>query len=213
MRNLIATLITLAASNAAANPFPNWAEQKFALFSSNDYTTTETAVDVQSAGTVSMLWTALPPSDWSTRKASWDWSVTKSVPPTDLTQKGGDDRNLSLYFVFMPEEIARENQSASIRTLLAVEDARVLMYVFGGNHQIGDVLPSPYLGDRGRTIIQRAAGTGDYTESVDLAADYARAFGGEATALVGLALSADSDDTDSQISARLENLKLDSSLD
>ncbi|NBT32975.1 MAG: DUF3047 domain-containing protein, partial [Rhodobacteraceae bacterium] len=74
--------------------------------------------------------------------------------------------------------------------------------------KIGDVLTSPYLGDRGRTIIRRSAGTGSYTESVDLATDYTRAFGGEATALVGLALSADSDDTDSQISARLENLKL-----
>ncbi len=208
MRNLIAALFTLAASNAVANPMTNWTEQKFALFSSNDYTATETSVDVQSAGTVSMLWTALPPSDWSTRQASWDWSVTTSVPPTDLTQKGGDDRNLSLYFVFMPEDVTRQNQSASIRSLLAVEEARVLMYVFGGNHKIGDVLTSPYLGDRGRTIIRRSAGTGSYTESVDLATDYTRAFGGEATALVGLALSADSDDTDSQISARLENLKL-----
>jgi hypothetical protein len=209
MRNLIATLLTLAATSTAANPFPNWTEQKFALFSSNDYTATANAVDVQSAGTVSMLWTALAPSDWSTRRASWDWSVATSVPPTDLTQKGGDDRNLSLYFVFMPEEIAQQNQSASIRTLLSVEEARVLMYVFGGEHQIGDVLPSPYLGDRGRTIIRRAAGTGTYTETVDLAADYGRAFGGNATALVGLALSADSDDTDSRIVARLENLKLD----
>ncbi|APO88498.1 DUF3047 domain-containing protein [Marivivens sp. JLT3646] len=209
MRNLIATLLTLAATSAAANPFPNWTEQKFALFSSNGYTATANAVDVQSAGTVSMLWTALDPSDWSTRRASWDWSVATSVPPTDLTQKGGDDRNLSLYFVFMPEEIAQQNQSASIRTLLSVEEARVLMYVFGGDHQIGDVLPSPYLGDRGRMIIRRAAGTGTYTETVDLAADYERAFGGNATALVGLALSADSDDTDSKIVARLENLKLD----
>ena len=209
MRNLIATLLTLAATSAAANPFPNWTEQKFALFSSNDYAATANAVDVQSAGTVSMLWTALAPSDWSTRRASWHWSVATSVPPTDLTQKGGDDRNLSLYFVFMPEEIAQQNQSASIRTLLSVDEARVLMYVFGGNHQIGDVLPSPYLCDRGRTIIRRAAGTGTYTETVDLAADYARAFGGNATALVGLALSADSDDTDSRIVARLENLKLD----
>ena len=209
MRNLIAALFTLTASNAVANPMTNWTEQKFALFSSNDYTATETSVDVESTGTVSMLWTALAQSEWSTRRASWDWTVTKSVPPTDLTQKGGDDRNLSLYFVFMPEEIARDNQSASIRSLLAVEEARVLMYVFGGDHEIGDVLPSPYLGDRGRTVIRRAAGTGSYGETVNLATDYARAFGGDATALVGLALSADSDDTDSQISARLENLKLD----
>ncbi|WP_438987890.1 DUF3047 domain-containing protein [Marivivens donghaensis] len=209
MRNLIATLLTLAATNTAANPFPNWTEQKFALFSSNDYTATANAVDVQSAGTVSMLWTALAPSDWPTRRASWNWSVTTSVPPTDLTQKGGDDRNLSLYFVFMPEEIGQQNQSSSIRTLLSVEEARMLMYVFGGDHQIGEVLPSPYLGHRGRTIILRAAGKGTYTETVDLAADYSRAFGGNATALVGLALSADSDDTDSKIVARLDNLRLD----
>ena len=52
MRNLIAALFTLAASNVVANPMTNWTEQKFALFSSNDYTATETSVDVQSAGTV-----------------------------------------------------------------------------------------------------------------------------------------------------------------
>jgi hypothetical protein len=43
---------------------------------------------------------------------------------------------------------------------------------------------------------------------VDLAGDYARAFGGSAGALVGLAVSGDSDDTDSTISAAIANLSL-----
>jgi hypothetical protein len=29
------------------------------------------------------------------------------VPPTSLAQKGGDDRNISLYFVFVPESMAQ----------------------------------------------------------------------------------------------------------
>jgi len=54
----------------------------------------------------------------------------------------------------------------------------------------------------------RPAGTGAHRENVDLAADYRRAFGGVPGALVGLAVSADSDDTNSRIRARVSGLVL-----
>lgn len=204
---LACTVIALAGM-AHAVPFSDWTEQRFAMFSSNDWAQGAGSVGVASDGTVSMLWTQMPPSDGSARRASWAWSVTESVVPTPLDQKGGDDRNLSVYFVFMPKEIADANRTAGIRTLLGIEEARVLMYVWGGNHARGAVVPSPYLGARGRTIALRPAGTGSFTEQVDLAADYARAFGGDATQLVGMALSADSDDTNGRIRAQLSNLQL-----
>lgn len=193
---------------ALANPLGGWTEQKFSLFSSNDWQQGADSVTVRSSDAASMLWTNLPATDWAARSASWSWSVNTSVPATDLARKGGDDRNLSLYFVFMPEAVARQNANAGIRQLLKVEEARVLMYVWGGNAARGAMLPSPYLGNQGKTIILRQAGTGAQNETVDLAADYQRVFGAPRTSLVGLAVSADSDDTNTVIAASLSGLRL-----
>ena len=66
------------------------------------------------------------------QKASWSWNVGTSVPPTDLSQKGGDDRNLSLYFIFAPQDLAAKAQDLGIRKLLGNPEIRVLMYVWGG---------------------------------------------------------------------------------
>ncbi len=187
----------------------NWSEQRFALFSRNAYDQRGQSLGVTSNGTVSLLWTALPDAMWQGTRAGWNWTVEQSVPATDLTLKGGDDRNLSLYFVFLPQDAAIAARGAGIRTLLDNAQARVLMYVWGGDHARGEVLPSPYLGDRGRSVILRPAGTGSASESVDLVADHRRAFGSDPAALVGLAVSADSDDTRSSILAVIEGLRID----
>lgn len=199
----------LAAQTATADvSFGNWSEQRFSMFGGNDWSQSRSGVTVASDGAVSMLWTALPDTLAEARSASWSWQVDSSVPRTALDRKGGDDRNLSLYFIFMPPDIAAENRGRPLRRLMNIEEARVLMYVWGGEHPRDSILPSPYLGDRGRTVALRPAGTGSNSEQIDLDRDYRRAFGGEATALVGLALSADSDDTDTSIRAGLSNLRL-----
>ena len=207
-RVFILTLAMMLPGLALAQPFGNWKEQRFSLFSGNDWAQTADGVSVVSDGAVSLIWTPLAPAQGKARKASWRWSVDQSVPATDLTQKGGDDRNLSLYFVFMPGDVAAKNRNASIRKLLSVKEARVLMYVWGGEHARGSVLPSPYLGARGKTVILRKAGRGEHRETVDLADDFAKAFGGAKTTLVGLAVSADSDDTDSTLKASLRGVRL-----
>ncbi len=83
------------------------------------------------------------------------------------------------------------------------------MYVWGGVHATGEILPTPYLGPRGRSIIRRPPGTGTAAERVDLASDHRRAFGEEPESLVGLAISADSDDTDTAVVARVTRLRID----
>jgi hypothetical protein len=206
---LVVLACGLTTSEAMATSFGNWTEQKFSLFSGNQWTQSSQGVQVISDGSVSLIWTRLPPSDGSASTAAWTWSVDISVPSTTLSQKGGDDRNLALYFVFMPPEVAKKNRNAGIRKLLKVREARVLMYVWGGNHAREVILPSPYLGARGKTIIRRPAGIGVFRESVDLATDYSRAFGAQKTVLVGLALSSDSDDTETMVRARLQGLRLD----
>ena len=211
MRLMTAALITLISTSATAGPvsFANgWQEQRLSLFSSNDYSFGQN-LGLVSEGSVSIAWTRVARDKWGSSGASWSWTVDQSVPPTDLSLKGGDDRNISLYFVFVPVALAESLEGANIRALLGNQDVRIIQYAFGGNHARGQVIRSPYgPPGQGVTIALRQAGTGSFNENVDLAADYARAFGGEKGALVGLAVSGDSDDTDSVIRAALGNLVL-----
>lgn len=185
----------------------NWTEQAFSLFSSNEFVLNADTLDISSEGTVSVLWKKLPPSMWEANQANWDWAVEVSVPATDLTVKGGDDRNLSIYFVFSPQEYLPKSKG-KLTDLLKNKDVRVLMYVWGGDHDRGEVLPSPYLEDFGKTIILQRAGTGRASEQVNLANDFLRVFGENPEKLVGIAISADSDDTRSTISSSISSLKI-----
>ncbi len=206
----IAAAIFAAPVVAGPVSFENgWKEQRLSLFSSNDYRFGPN-LSMVSDGAVSIAWTRVGEGEWDAKGASWSWKVDQSVPPTNLGQKGGDDRNISLYFVFVPEMVAPDLKGAGIRSLLGNKDVRVMQYAWGGNHRRGQVIPSPYAPPgQGVTIALRQAGTGSHSERVDLAADYARAFGGEKGALIGLAVSGDSDDTNSAIRAAIGNLTLD----
>ena len=206
----VASLVMLAGP-VWANSIPfdgGWNHQRFSLFSRNDYAQQGGTLDVASDGSVSLLYRALPQGIWDATDAGWSWQVSQSVPGTDLRQKGGDDRNLAIYFVFLPEGEAKRLQGTKVTKLLNNDAVRVLVYVWGGNHARGAFLDSPYLGNRGKTVVLRGAGTGQAREQVDLNRDYAQAFGGNATSLVGLAVSGDSDDTDSRIRARISGLTL-----
>lgn len=214
MRALSLALALTAALGCAASAGPvafdkSWSTQKFSLFSSNKYGFGGSALSIASDGSVSLAYRQLPQAEWGARKASWGWEVSQSVPATDLAKKGGDDRNASLYFVFMPQAEAEAlGPKANVRKLLTADSARVLVYVWGDSRGRGTQLASPYLGARGKTVILRPAGTGAHRENVDLAADYRRAFGAAPGALVGLAVSADSDDTESRIKASISGLTL-----
>lgn len=212
MRLAVSTiLLSVLASTASAGPvsFSNgWQEQRLSLFSSNDYNFGSN-LSMVSDDAVSIAWTRVGQGDWGSTAASWSWRVDQSVPATNLAKKGGDDRNISLYFVFVPQEKAAGLKGANIRSLLGNKDVRIIQYAWGGNASRGQVIASPY-GPRGQgvTIPLRQAGTGSHSEKVDLAADYKRAFGGSKGALIGLAVSGDSDDTKSVIRAAIGNLTL-----
>lgn len=212
---LAAALIGSALSLASVGPaaaeqvrFVDWKHQKFSLLGGNAWSQKGSALDVSANGSVSLVWSPVSANLRTARNATWTWEVRESVPPTDLTQKGGDDRNLSLYAIFLPSELAESAANQGVRALLNNADVRVLMYVWGGNHARGSMLASPYLGDRGKTIAMRPAGVGKHSESVNLVDDVRRAFQKENYALVGLAVSADADDTETKLAARIENLTL-----
>lgn len=205
----LALPVVLAASAVSAGPISfggNWNEQRLQLFNSNDYSFNGGSMSIASDGGVSLAWTRTARGDWGATGASWNWSVDQSVPATDLRRKGGDDRNISIYFVFLPEADAAAMEGANIRQLNNNPNVRILQYVWGGNHGRGSVQQSPYAPGQGANVILRAAGTGSNSENVNLANDFATAFGGAPGALVGIAVSADSDDTGSNIRASVSNL-------
>ncbi|MEM7752642.1 MAG: DUF3047 domain-containing protein [Pseudomonadota bacterium] len=206
----LATVLTLSAATAQAQSVAfdrSWKEQGFLRLFTNDYSFRGTQLDVVSNGTVSLVWRPVEGRLQSASSAAWRWRVTESVAPTDLTQKGGDDRNLALYFVFVDPASAAELSGANARKLLRNPNTRALIYVWGGNHSTGAILPSPYHPGL-RTKVLRTAADGTFSESVDLAADYRRAFGEAKGVLVGLGVSSDSDDTDGRVRASIADLRL-----
>lgn len=123
---LAAAVSTATAASAGPVSFASgWSEQKLSLFSSNDYNFGSN-LSMVSNGSVSIAWSRVGQSDWGANGASWSWTVNKSVPATDLSRKGGDDRNISLYFVFVPADVAPTLSGAGIRSLLGRSDVRVI---------------------------------------------------------------------------------------
>lgn len=201
--------MALLGTPAQALPFDGgWTHQTFPRRKANAYAQQGATLQVESDQGVSLLIRAVPEGQWGARAASWRWAVDEGVPATDLARKGGDDRNLALYFAFMPRADAERLVGAAPRRVLTDKAARTLVYVWGGQGRRGQMLESPYMGARGRTVVLRPSGTGAHQESVDLAGDYARAFGQAPDVLFGIAVSADSDDTAVRIRARIESLRL-----
>jgi hypothetical protein len=131
----------------------------------------------------------------------WRWRVDMAPPPTDQSMKGMDDRPLAVHVWFDAEP-----ESASPWTLMervgawlvdAPLPGKVLTYVWGGKGMRGDSLQNPYLGENGRLIILRpgTAPNGQwFTESVNIAADFEKAFGYMAPRPRYIAISGDTDD-------------------
>ena len=194
-------------ASARTVPFDgSWQDQTFLFQSANDYIQEGARLRILSDDSVSVLWRPAPRDVRDARRARWYWTVEQGVAPTDLSLKGGDDRNIALYFLFAPREHASDLEDASPDRVFQHEAVRILVYVRGGNHEPGTIVNSPYLEPRGVLLPLRGTGNGTFTESVDLDADFRRAFGTPPGVLLGLGISADSDDTDGVIEAELGDL-------
>ncbi len=205
----VLSMLALPASANTAVSLDDWRSQRFQLFKQVQFAGARDRMSIAADDAASIAYRVLPQSLHGARTARWSWSVSQSVPATRLDRRGGDDRNIALYFAFLPaSEAASVGPNASVGRLMRNPQGRVLVYVYGGAHSRGDFLPSPYLDGRGVTIIRRPAGTGSHAEEVDLARDYARAFGGAPGALVAMAISSDSDDTGSMVRAQVSGLTL-----
>ncbi|MCF6321936.1 MAG: DUF3047 domain-containing protein [Rhizobiaceae bacterium] len=197
-------------SNANPIQFTNdWKTLNFFRIPATQFMMKGKSVDIIARKSSSVIYRTLDKNLWNATSASWIWETSKSVPPTDLSKKGDDDRNISIYFVFLDRASAeRIGLSADIKTLLTSKQARIVIYSFGGDKARNTVQKNPYLGNRGVTIIKRSAKVGFFEETVDLANDYKKAFGSLPEALVGIALASDSDDTGGLVVARIESLRI-----
>ena len=199
----------LVAGWALADPVTfdgSWQEQSFVFRATNDFIQEGNRLTIRSDDSVSVLWRSAPRDVHHARQARWYWSVEQGVGPTDLSLKGGDDRNLALYLMFVPGELAREMEATPIGRVARHEAVRILIYVRGGHHAPGTIVSSPYLAPRGVLVHLRGTGNGAFAETVDLDADFQRAFGMPPGVLLGLGISADSDDTDGVIEAQFGDL-------
>jgi DUF3047 family protein len=189
----------------------NWKALNFWRIPATEYQMDGKVVEITARKSSSVIYSPVHRADWQAGVATWSWETLASVPPTNLAQKGADDRNIALYFVFLDRVTAEKiGEKAGIKRLLTSKQARILVYTFGGNKPAGTFEPNPYLGERGAIIIKREAITGAFKERADLLADYARAFGSDTVepVLVGVALASDSDDTGQLVRARVETLVL-----
>lgn len=212
MRLLIIMVLMVSSAPVAAATLAidgQWQEQKIPFMTSNSFVRDDEGVDIISDGGFSLLYRFLPRDLWMSSRGRWHWIVKDSVVATDLAVKGGDDRNVSVYFLFLPEAIAHAADDLGLSKVLRHKQMRALAYVHGGSYPRGEILASPYIEDRMVTIPLHAAIPGDTVEDVDLADDFMRAFGTEPSRLVGIGISADSDDTKGLIRARVEGLMLD----
>ena len=173
----------------------------------NDYGFLGSRLEIESDNAVSLIWRAVEPEFRNASRASWKWSVSQGVEVTDLTQKGGDDRNLALYFVFGDLETKSQIPRAQARQVLRDPSTRGLIYVWGGEEPWRGFEPSPYHSNLFYQIL-RPSGVGEFVEEIDLQGDFVAAFGTQSMALIGVGISADSDDTNGLIRASVENLML-----
>ena len=150
---------------------------------------------------------------WVRRQANWRWRVESGPPATDLATKGGDDRAIALYFVFARDENAARSAQGSTNLTSAMwwSSGTALVYVWGGIGARNGIVASPHMGSSGKLLLRQPGAIADgawRVEKADLAADFRRAFGREPGPLVGIAVSSDTDDTGSAVSAAIDGLML-----
>ena len=141
---------------------------------------------------------------------TWRWRVDQSIPATDLSRRGRDDRPLAVHLWFSPLP-DQTSFWGSLADIFGVpRPGYALTYVWGGTAERGARFANPYLDD-GVIIVLRpgtAATATWYEESIDIRADFRRAFGFEPPELAYIAISADTDDLAAQSIGRIADLRL-----
>lgn len=173
-----------------------------------------TVLRVQSDAAASTLAHPLDVDPARTPVLEWRWKVSAPVAGSDFRHKAGDDYAARVYVLFdyplarlsLPDRVA----IALARTLYGAElPAAALAYVWGTAQPAGSTGPNPYT-DRVRMIVvdSGAARAGQWIDvRRDVAADFRAAYGEEAPRIVGIAVSADTDNTGERVTAQFGDLR------
>lgn len=143
---------------------------------------------------------------------SWEWQILTQPTKANLQTKAGDDAGAKLCAFIQVDEskigLGTRLALAAARTLSGEPlPAATLCYVWGTpGEKVGQVFDNPYT-DRVKNIVVRDAATASelIAENRDLQADARKAFGKELpegpVMITGIALGADSDNTQSKAKA------------
>lgn len=171
------------------------------------------AVEARSHSAMALLARPIVVNLAATPVMCWRWLVDAPVARGDMTKKAGDDYAARVYVAF---DIPDTAMSSGTRFKLgvarrlfgaAVPDA-ALNYVWDNGHPVGFRRKSPYT-DRAELIVAETgagkAGTW-VVERVNIAADFARAFGSAAGKPIQLAVASDTDNTKSSARAAFADI-------
>ncbi len=173
------------------------------------------AIKVSATESVGFLYRELTVAQNTVTRLSWRWRVDMTPPATDQSMKGMDDRPLAIHICFdtqdsasgrwsLLDQVGRWTRTSPLR-------GKVLTYVWGGIRKRGDLIENPYLNANGRIIILRPGDspTGHwFPESVDIDADFERAFGYPPPKARVIAISADTDDKRGMSMAKVADLSI-----
>lgn len=138
----------------------------------------------------------------------WRWKVSQSLAASDLRSKAGDDYAARLYVTF---DLPLERLSGLDQ--LRIESARLISgtdipaasicYVWGHAQPVGAHGPNPYTDRVHMKVLESGPEhAGQWRElRVNLAQDWAQAFGGPMPPVNGIALSADTDNSGGSVQA------------
>ena len=194
-----------------------WQEFTFENKSPNKYSTCGLGcIEVISQSSVSMLGRSIQKKLTAKSVLSWEWKILQPVFLSDITLKGSDDRSLALYitFPFDPETASfREKLLRPMVELIEGKNApgRMLSYIWTGYGKADELYKSPFYGGVNVMIVKRNSSdplNKWQKESVNLVADYQRAFGSKPHKISEILIGADTDDLLGSSIGRLRNINL-----
>lgn len=173
-----------------------------------------TVLEVRSDAAASTLTHALAIDPAQSPRLQWRWKVSRALTGSDFSRKSGDDYAARVYVLFdYPVEKLSLGDRVKMslgRTLYGAElPTAAIAYVWGTAQKPDETGPNPYT-DRVQMIVVDSGGgqAGQWREvERDLAADFRAVFGDEAPRVVGIAVSADTDNTGEAVVARFGDLR------
>ncbi len=166
--------------------------------------TDDGVLEVRSDRSSSVLYRPIDDGPKMPRELSWSWQVVDGLPATDLSKTDGDDRVLAIHIGF-----AETGLVSRLKGMVSpFAQGRVLTYVWGGARETS--FPHPHLPKNGYMIIRRTAEAPSgrwFEETVDLTADYKRAFGETPPPIAFIGISGDADDLASMCFGKIKDIR------